>query len=725
MKRGISVREWVTGLAREGVTLARQMDWARGLRAGAALCVPLAAVDVTGFAPLGWAALGGFEAIISDAGGPYRIRLTRLSLLSLGGALGLTVGSLVGGNVWLALPVTGIFCFLWSYLGVLGPAFAGSGLLVQVIYICGLGAPEPDLRAAGLRGLMLLAGGVWAMVISLVLWPFDPYRPARNAVGDCYEALASFQRGIRELAERERVRPALWHRLAKHHQRRLRASLETAWEAVASVRAETRAESAQSSFMVVLLETADMLLGRSVALAEHMEALGGSAGMAGGGGAAGLNELLEAEEWVAGVLRKRVDVTRTEAGERRRRLADLPERLGETGWDELLRGQVAEGLLLMETAVEAAAALRLGEGKSAALAARGSHVRERMARLREGWRPENLRSHFRKDSLLLRHAVRVALVCMVDVGIVHTLRLDHGYWLLMTSLIVLQPYVSGTMRRGLERTVGTVAGGVFAAVLAIALHTKLMTAVVLFPLSVLCLTFLPINYAVFAFFLTPVFVLAYLPYPGDWQLALVRVGDTAMGALVALGAMRVLFPSYERERAGSYLVASLEANRRYVETLLESWATGEPRTRQLAQARRATGLAHNAVEESLDRMMAERWSRKGQGAEAALAVATYLRRFAQSVTAMTTLNGAAAWKASAAVQGRMEAVAGAIGGVEQQLRCGGPSAVVSGDGVAGEAVAAGEEAALGARLLARLERQAAVLERQVEQLRQQQGIRCA
>lgn len=123
--------------------------------------------------------------------------------------------------------------------------------------------------------------------------------------------------------------------------------------------------------------------------------------------------------------------------------------------------------------------------------------------------------------------------------------------------------------------------------------------------------------------------------------------------------------------------------------------------------------------------MAERWSRKGQGAEAALAVATYLRRFAQSVTAMTTLNGAAAWKASAAVQGRMEAVAGAIGGVEQQLRCGGPSAVVSGDGVAGEAVAAGEEAALGARLLARLERQAAVLERQVEQLRQQQGIRCA
>ena len=75
--------------------------------------------------------------------------------------------------------------------------------------------------------------------------------------------------------------------------------------------------------------------------------------------------------------------------------------------------------------------------------------------------------------------------------------------------------------------------------------------------------------------------------------------------------------------------------------------------------------------------------------------------------------------------GRLGAVAGVIGGVEQQLRCGGPGGAASGDGVVGEVAAEGEEAALGMRLVARLERQAVVLERQVEQLRQQQGIRCA
>ncbi len=36
----------------------------------------------------------------------------------------------------------------------------------------------------------------------------------------------------------------------------------------------------------------------------------------------------------------------------------------------------------------------------------------------------------------------------------YLLHIDHGYWLLMTSLIVLQPHVSGTLRRGLERIGG-------------------------------------------------------------------------------------------------------------------------------------------------------------------------------------------------------------------------------------------------------------------------------
>ena len=70
------------------LALARQMDWFRGLRAAVALCTPLVIGDVAGLPILSWAALGGFEAILADTGGPYRSRLASLATLSFGGAAG-------------------------------------------------------------------------------------------------------------------------------------------------------------------------------------------------------------------------------------------------------------------------------------------------------------------------------------------------------------------------------------------------------------------------------------------------------------------------------------------------------------------------------------------------------------------------------------------------------------------------------------------------------------
>ena len=62
-------------LRTQALAFLRQMDWFRGLRAGVALCAPIVLGDLAGIPNLGWAGLGGFEAIIADHGGPYRTRL--------------------------------------------------------------------------------------------------------------------------------------------------------------------------------------------------------------------------------------------------------------------------------------------------------------------------------------------------------------------------------------------------------------------------------------------------------------------------------------------------------------------------------------------------------------------------------------------------------------------------------------------------------------------------
>jgi uncharacterized membrane protein YccC len=721
------------------------MDWFRGLRAAVALCAPLVLGDLAGIPNMGWAALGGFEAILADTGGPYRTRMGSLATLSLGGAAGLFLGSLAGGSLQWALPVTVLWCFLWSYLAVLGQPFSSAGILVQVIYVCGVGAPSASWREALAAALLVLAGGAWAALLSLLLWPLDAYRPARAAVSDCFAELASFLGSVTELAARDQQRPALWHRLAQHHQYRVRRAVEQGWAAVAAIRAEHQSETAQGHHLVVLLENADLLIARTVALAEHLESQAAAESSACfDRSLSGLADLRSAELWVASLLMRRRGLTLAHARAKRSEMERLPyylegcqDQTSQSGPSEstslFLLAQITEAASLLETAIESAALLRLGkplEGVSrrgpAASMGHFGYVYERLGQLRQGLDLDLLMANFTRKSLTLRHAVRLALVCGLDVALILLFHIDHGYWLLLTSLIVLQPHVSGTLRRGLERIGGTVGGGILAAFLAAVLHSQLATAAVLFPLALMALAVLPVSYAAFAFFLTPAFVLAWLPYSGDWQLALVRTGNTIAGALISVAAMLFLFPAYERERAPQFLRASLEADRRYLAQLADVWLAESAKhtrsSRLLAQARRAAGLAHNDTEESLERLLAESWPRRVPFAQFVAAFVTYLRRFAQSVTTLTALDGDYQWKQSGRVQGRLELLDRRLKWLEAQTGAQPPSAPWPQPGALELQPAIPtlrpSQDHPGERQLERLERQAAVLHRQLKSLRE-------
>jgi len=712
------------------------MDWFRGLRAAVALCAPLVVGDLAGFHNLGWAALGGFEAILADSGGPYRSRLGSLATLSLGGATGLFLGCIAGRSLLWAIPVTMAFCFLWSYLAVLGQPFTSAGLLVQVIFICGIGAPEASWPVAVGWSFTLLAGGAWAALLSLFLWPLDAYRPARSAVAGCYTELASFLESVADLAGRDRTdrpkptTPALWHRLAQHHQYRIRRAVERGWQAVANVRGERQADSSRGRHLVVLLEHADLLIARTIALAEHLEVQSASAGNGKcfDRGLSGLADLRSAELWLASLLERRRGLTTAHARAKMREMERLPSYLAgcldaTDNNDRFMLAQVTEAASILETAMESAALLRLGKSPQSVpletgfSAGHSGYVYERIGTLRQGPDFELLAANFNRKSLIFRHAIRVALVCGLDVALILLLHIDHGYWLLLTSLIVLQPHVSGTLRRGLERIGGTIGGGILAAVLAVVLHSQLVTAAVLFPLALLSLAILPLSYAAFVFFLTPAFVLAWLPYSGDWQLALVRTLNTLAGAVISVLAMLFLFPVYERDRAPRFLLASLAADRRYLAQLAEAWRNRSRSSRLLANARRAAGLAHNDTEESLERLLAESWPRRLPFAQFVVSFVTYLRRFAQSVTTLTTLDGDWEWKQSIGVQSRLDLLDKRLVWLEDQTSLASATQWPE-PGILQLQPPARSQDHPGERQLERLERQTEILRRQLSSLRE-------
>src|SRR5580693_7714185 len=118
------------------VGVLRRLQWMRGLRAGVAVAAAMIVCRMLG-KPMGWAALGGFEAILVDNGGPYRSRLQTLASVMMGGAVACVVGALASTPLALAVVVTAAFCFAITFARVLSQPIASTSVIVIVLYFAG------------------------------------------------------------------------------------------------------------------------------------------------------------------------------------------------------------------------------------------------------------------------------------------------------------------------------------------------------------------------------------------------------------------------------------------------------------------------------------------------------------------------------------------------------------------------------------------------------------
>ena len=404
----------------------------------------------------------------------------------------------------------------------------------------------------------------------------------------------------------------------------------------------------------------------------------------------------------------------------------------------LLAQDQRDALLNVEVAFESVRALWSGvefraSASEADRAARRSLLSSAGAdpTLRSGWQTivDAARANWTTRSVMMRHALRMLVVGAADVLLMRTVHVRHGAWLAMTSIIVLQPYSSGTLRRGAQRVGGTIAGGVLAAILAAGLHSEAGLIAAITITSVLTLATYAVDYAWYCFFLTPTFVLLSLPQLRDWRFAGVRIGTTLLGALVAVIAMRLLWPERERPELGRLLARGALADAEYVRAMLRFWDVKGSAADQaaadrgiLAPARRACGLAINDAEETLDRIMLEprvplsssaRW-------EEALTFVTYLRRMTRAVTTLAVVGDS-----EPATLIRAERVADRLERLGHGLHAALDEHALSIDDALQEAApsdglpARFSEINPAEQQLRRMERQAGVLERTAEQLARQ------
>ena len=607
--------------------------YAAGIRAAVATVVPLIVDQLLGTGGGTWMSLGGFNVALSDRGGPYRTRAATMAAVTVGTAIATLFATLASGQAIAGIVVTFAVAFAASIGRVWGAAGASVGGAALSTFVIALAYPPHDATEILMRPAFAAIGGVWAMAIALVVWPLQPYRPARLAVSACYRALADY------------VAAVAAHLAAPAQQGRndlpagsahVRATLEEARQALAQGRRGRAGTSGREERLIVLSEVADQLFGHVVAAADTVDSLPAAQRVAERDEeiARALDALAaSARQIAAAVVEERgaPEVTIAWSGRDVAAIAAPPLATEDTASAHYRQAAVVldRAAQYAGVAAQTVAALNEGHAPPRRVAEPVTEELEESTSLLA-----TLRTVLAGDSLILRFALRVAVVTSVAVALAELLHVKRGYWITITAIVILQPYTGITTQRALQRVVGTVLGGLLTAALGALFHDPRAILVLAFVFAAACVALLPVNYAAYSVFLTPTFVLLAEASAGDWHLATTRVLNTLLGGALALAGSRWLWPSPEWSRLPRHVTDTLTANREYLRRVTELYADrSEAAGARIREARRRIGLATVNAEESFQRVLGE-YDGSSRRLSPLLTFLTYTRRLTASIAAL-------------------------------------------------------------------------------------------
>lgn len=565
----------------------RDVPFRVALRNTAGLVLPLAIGVASGHTAIGLGiASGALNTMFLDQPGPYRLRMQRMLLGSIGAGLSAFVGSLLGANA-IAMAVAALICGVaGGMLVALGPN-AGRAGLTCIILLLVMGDNPDDFSGAASAALLIFAGGVIETLLALAAWPLQRYRPERTALA----------RVCRELA-------AITHRpIAPNRIERPPPVTQGLLDVEQLLNGTHRARGAEMERFRVLARIVERVRLELLALGDAIDVLAESEARHtllrvreyASRALDGIGEALEhgtTAEATSGAL-EGFDAALS-ALEKSNRSADTAQQ--RTLTVALARAQALGGQLR--------AAIRNADFAGS----RGElEAEEQEARLPAALRTMSplatLRANLHLQSVAFRHALRLGVcVCLAVIGervFGHAFgAIGHGFWVPMTTAIVLKPDFAGTFSFGLLRVAGTLAGLVLTTALVhYALSDVWAQLVFLALLSVGFRMLTTMNYGLGVMMLTGLIVLLLAFYgvaPGETML--VRGVATTIGCGFALIAY-ALWPTWEQLRPS--LATMIESYRVYFSTLFD----GNVDLRR--DARTASRSARTNAQASLDRLRGE------------------------------------------------------------------------------------------------------------------------
>lgn len=507
-----------------------------------------------------------------------------MAALAAGGAA--LLGIWVGHNTP-ALVLAGLLLGLGGGLLVaLGPVAARVGLTSMILLVVSADMRLPVAQAPGVA-LLIFAGGVLQVLLALAAWPLQRYRPERFALAELMRQLAGIARQRPEAsAPPPATQEVLDAMVMLHGEHRSRAIAVQSFRIIAELCDRVRLE-------LLSLADADTRLGQSQARPAIERVLVRSAIVleqlahamtVGEDPAAATASMTGFDDLVAALAQFQHDNANT----RERRLARVA----------VARAQGLGGQLRALV-------------RNAHWASSRGEIQAQLAeaRLPAALRPAatwaTLRANLDLSSVAFRHALRCGVCLALAIAFQRWQQIPHGFWIPMTTAIVLKPDFGGTFSFGALRVAGTFIGLLLATLLA---HLAMDGAGIrLSLLALFCLGFrllTQVNYGIGVAFLTGMLVLL-LSFEGvsPGEAVGARLQATVAGSALALIAY-ALWPTRERRQIRASLAQLLDAYRAHLRNLLLGQLDA------LSDSRAAARVARTNTQASIERLRGEPRSRR-------------------------------------------------------------------------------------------------------------------
>jgi uncharacterized membrane protein YccC len=571
---------------------------------------------------------------LANVAGSYQIKAKAMAIATFGITISVFVGTLVADIPIVAVVLTFLWGLASGFASLYGNTGANVGLVVGMSFISTIALPG-ELNVALMRSLLCLIAGSWAMLLSLVMWPFKPYDLLRIAVADCFNALANYlQIFAGESATTE-------HILA------VRTALETARITLGTARIGQSAQSWMGEQLLVLIQDGDRLLGSVIALTELLETHSHqqqyrSVQYLIDDALTQMSILFRSISKVISGKSVSIDLGHLnriyEALKKRQHLLLDKLRQASVGRETDYTNIVALGSLVRTISKPIEQLQYTAQSAKSLLEPSNTNQRQTEPLLLIKTEQHSLLSLLREnctlESAVFRHALRLGVSLSLGVILYSITNLPMGYWITLTTMLVLKPNLGGTFQRFFQRVGGTILGAVVAAMILAAIASKPVLDIIIIITVFFGVALIAFNYGYSVVFLS-IFILLITDTSNStgWQFAEVRVLNTLIGAGFAFGSHYFLWPNWERDRFPSQLATALRQSQIYFNDVMAIYQGIEADDAKIIAQRRQTGLAIGNAQASFQGLLREP-KMHPELVEAGMTLLVYLGRFTSAITVL-------------------------------------------------------------------------------------------